>query len=1185
MSDEFDFVESEIRVGLSVIEASAGTGKTYAISHLVPRLLLDGTATHLGEIVLVTFTNDAARELSDRVRRVLEKLHAVPTEDEAAAEPGVYRLRRKFDESRIASVIGRALLDLDRLQVSTIHAFCQRTLQTEGTLCGLPVMPELIPDANAIVEDALYDIWEQRIAADPLASGVATAMTWKLSDDLKFVRTALPLEGAIPVPQAESFSANLRRLDSYAARFTDTICSDLELLLREVQSWKKDAEVIEPAAVAAALRSANSAADAGFLSAARSVAGAADGINSRKRSDKELKGRVADCEAARLASEVEDLLARLQWDFRNESLAEVRVRVADKLRSNRQITYDGLIDTLAAALMSNHGRPLANRLRSRHKVALIDESQDTDARQFEIFRNVFVGFEKEEPLAGHRLVLIGDPKQAIYAFRGADVNTYLAAREEAGRNIFHLTKTYRAPGPLVHAINTVFNHESSLLKDGLPFLDGSSGINGDVRLAAHGETGSSRIEAWCVPDSGGDDYSNSAMRRAHIADTVASEIVRILNAQTRLVETSAEPKATERNVVPGDIAVLVNSHREAEAMSDALLARAVPAIRAGNDDVMATDEAAELLTLLRAIHEPRRRGLRLAALGTRLLGRTAENLRSMREGGEEESQLLQRFLEWQECWHRNGIASALARVDRDESMTARLAPMGHGERRVTNIRQVTDLLQAASIDLAYRPDHLVRWLAQEISRVSGSRSAEDRQLQLDSDADAVQIVTMHSAKGLEYALVFCPFLWSLTKPSGVEKLAIPGDATRLVEMGLNSDDGIEASVNRAALEDRLRLAYVAVTRAKVKAWILSGEVCGSRNRPPASALDWLLRSEGDTYDRGWIEKASGPGRGTRHEARLKQLCAKSGGTIALREPPAPADLKWRGSSKTGASLLAALPAPSIPEAWRMTSFSALTREKNPHGGESPAVTVMVEKASTGGDTFLSMPGGALLGTAVHEWIERWDFSEPAFADVSNHLARYPLKQGNDLAKPVRTMLNDLRSVRLSGFECTVGDACPEPQSSEWHFQLPISEALSSGRLAEVFASRGHADYAALLASLPVEQLAGYLHGFLDRVAFHDGAWGVIDWKTNNLGPSVENYAQDSLAACARSSHYLLQAHLYLVALRRYLGSGARIAGAWLAFLRGIRAGTSDGILHIQPSADLMEALDALFTKATAHAMP
>ncbi|HVE15127.1 MAG TPA: UvrD-helicase domain-containing protein, partial [Chthoniobacterales bacterium] len=169
MSGEFDFVESDLRPGLSVIEASAGTGKTYAISHLVPRLLLDGTVQHLGEILLVTFTKDAARELSDRVRRVLEKLQASPAADERATEPGVHRLREKFSSSRITSVIGQALLDLDRLQVSTIHSFCQRTLQSEGTLCGLPVAPELIPDANDLIDESLYELWERKIAADPLA--------------------------------------------------------------------------------------------------------------------------------------------------------------------------------------------------------------------------------------------------------------------------------------------------------------------------------------------------------------------------------------------------------------------------------------------------------------------------------------------------------------------------------------------------------------------------------------------------------------------------------------------------------------------------------------------------------------------------------------------------------------------------------------------------------------------------------------------------------------------------------------------------------------------------------------------------------------------------------------------------------------------------------------------------------
>jgi exodeoxyribonuclease V beta subunit len=223
----------------------------------------------------------------------------------------------------------------------------------------------------------------------------------------------------------------------------------------------------------------------------------------------------------------------------------------------------------------------------------------------------------------------------------------------------------------------------------------------------------------------------------------------------------------------------------------------------------------------------------------------------------------------------------------------------------------------------------------------------------------------------------------------------------------------------------------------------------------------------------------------------------------------------------------------------------------------------------------------MMGTAVHDWIERWDFSSPDPSAVAVHLKKFPLPApvaSRPLHECVSGMLDELRSAVLPGLDCPIEAACPRREASEWHFQLPIRSSLSPRSLAEVFAAHGETDYAAMLAALPAEELKGFLHGFLDRLAFHDKVWGVIDWKTNKLGESPGAYGLPSLKNCAMQSHYLLQAHLYLVALRRYLGPGVKIAGAWLVFLRGIRSGSPDGILHIEPSDGLMNDLDGLFAK-------
>ncbi len=1173
MRGEFDFAESPIAEGLTVIEASAGTGKTYAISHLVPRLLLDGTVDSVADILLVTFTKAAAAELADRVRRVLELL-AAPPGDDAGAE----RLRVRFGEERTREIIGRALLDLDRLNVSTIHSFCMQVLQTEGALCGLPVIPELVPDASDLTEDALRDLWEKEVASDPVLAAVASAAGWDVETDLRFVQMALPIPDVVFEPPPQPLDSLVERLRGSPGLFDEAVCAEAAALLADVERWNKAApEPEERESILDTLRHAERMEATGFFDAVRALAEAPEWVNARGRANKEKKAALEACAAVKAAATVCRELEASGWHFRIHCLERVRDQVERALRAWRRITYDGLVETLSRALTEGpHREVLAAALRSRYKVALIDESQDTDPRQFSIFSAVFL--DTNTP---RRLLLIGDPKQAIYAFRGADVNTYLDARDQAGDGVFTLTRTYRAPQALVRGVNALFDRERSLLKEGLDFYPASSGLEGDLFFEIGGTEVEGRLEAWIVPD-GDEAYATADKRTARIAETVASEIARLLNARAR-IRSGAASKGP-RPVRPGDCAVLVSAHHEAAAVEAALRARGVPAVRAGGDDIMTSEEAEELLVLLRAILEPRRTGCLLAALGTRLMGYDAAGLRAVRESGGDKQ--LEDFLRWQAVWRRGGVAAAVAAVDAEAGVSLRLAADPASERRITNLRHLTDVLQAASAETGDDPARLIRWLAAEIGRAEGRSDVEERQLQLESDADAVQLVTMHSAKGLEYPLVFCPFLWAartVSRKSGntVRRLARRNEPVCLVETQLAQAPGIVEELARADIEDRLRLAYVALTRAQVRAWFVAGEVSGRRSRPSASALDWLLREDTDEDFAAWFANAAAPGRGARHRRTLEGLAAAGKDSpLVLREPPDPDAASWRGDDVDAEETLAALDPPRVPPPWELTSFSALTREKSPYAGADEAGRREVSGAPA--NAFATAPGGTAVGTAVHDWIEGWDFGALDEPRLEAHLAGYPLPPAGEphLAARVAGMLDELCEAVLPGIERTVAEACPEAGASEWLFSLPVAGALSPAALASVFARHGEETYASILANLPGDRLRGYLHGFIDRIAVYGGQWGVIDWKTNYLGPAAEDYDAASILACARHSHYILQAHLYLVALRRFLGSGADIRGAWIVFLRGIRRDTPHGILHVAPSEALMDDIDNLFAKAT-----
>jgi exodeoxyribonuclease V beta subunit len=1168
----FQPATSAIPAGLCVIEASAGTGKTYAISRLVPRFLLDGTASRLTEILLVTFTKDAARELSERVRAVLETLNAPPGADEATSDPVLHELRTKFAGDGHRRILHRALLDIDRIEVSTIHAFCQRVLQSEGALCGLPVVPEPVADADACIDLAVRDLWKTRLCGDAATAAIVAAAGFDPHDDVRHITQILAQDRFTAMPPPRPFKDVLNELAGSPKRLGN---------VREVRdffsalpddTWKKDPFATRDRYLGQFefLESAASVTEPGFFEAVGVLAGCAKWLHGGRKEGKAAKEQLAPMPAPGQAGEIVRLLAAAPWHWRFSCAQEVREAVAATLHANRQITYDGLVRAVRDALRDpDRGPRLAARLGQRHKIALIDESQDTDAAQFEIFSRIFTG-------DASRMVLIGDPKQAIYEFRGANVNTYLAARKQAGGRVFSLSKTFRSPQPLVDAVNALFDRQDAFLKQGLAFEPASSGLQGDEFV----DDGGARIDAWLVPDADAADFSNASKRLDRIVGVVASEIVRLLSGGFHVVRDRGDgsPRG-ERRVRPGDFAVLVSTNPEATAMLDALRACGVPAVQARTADVMASDEAGELLAVLRAMAAPRDSNLRRAALATRLLGRSVWDLDCLGEDPAAEAAMIERFARRGDLWRTRGVAAALEEADHEEGISLRLAGARNGERRLTNLRHLADLLQSAALETGNRPAHLLRWFEGEIAGAGDRPDDDQRQQQLESDADAVRIVTMHSAKGLEYNLVFCPFLWTsraVKNNNALQKISCDDGSAGFCSLGLMDDpDASKERLERASIEDRLRLAYVAITRARVRAWIIAGAVAG-KSVPP-SALDWLLCG-GDAGEFGtWHQSFPKEERGSRHAEALERIAASSMGALRVCNLPPVTDTRWVPADAGDPPHPEALPALPVPEPWGMTSFSGLTRETHPHGTTDPPESPPPDAPPA--NSFAGATGGMVMGSAIHDWIEGWDFQEPDRAAVDEHLGGYPLPAAGQESPPLTDMVADMlgvvRDAVLPGFGCTVAAACPDARLSEWHFQLPIREAMGPRHLAEVFARHGCAAYAAALERLPQADLSGFLHGFLDRLAHHDGTWGVIDWKTNRL---ADGYGHESLAACAASSHYLLQTHLYLVALRRWLGPQVPVAGAWLVFLRGVRTGTSDGILHYQPTAALLDDLDALFTR-------
>lgn len=1228
---ELDLIKSRIDPGLTVIEASAGTGKTYSISHLVPRLLLEGVLPDLSKLLLVTYTKDAARELAERVRRVLIQLATNPVTDEKERHPHVTALRLLLSNSEAKARFDCALQNIDLLSVSTINSFCQRTLQQEGSLCGMPVLPEVTNSDAEHLETIVRSLWVEHLSSDPLVAALATAFKWKMSDAQRVIKILRPE----PKPQIEpavlAYAEIRRKIDELCASLSeDASVRTLTDLLKQVPAWNKGIENTDAAFALIEHLKTGATQTLEYWQSIDSAIKLPGKITVKKDDAKKLKAQVEAHRWFTELQELKNLAALLEWALQQQLASAALPRLAALMAHRRLITQDGLISTLHLALHRetpegiDQSARLATHLAERYHVAIIDESQDTDPKQFAIFQRIFN--HGPNPRC---LILVGDPKQAIYSFRGADLSTYLAARKTA-KACYTLTHTHRAPQPLVHTINSLFDRPVGLHHPDIKFVPAVSALKFDRQLFLHNRP-CSRLEAWIVPEADSSLYSASTRQLPEISTRVATAIVDLLK-HGEIRTTYLDNRPVEISPIsPRDCAVLVADHFQADAMAKALQALAVPVVINSSSDIFDSEEARELLTLLSALLDPRKTRRLRSALATRLLGLDAAKLAALDQidaNGQLPSTIWRnRFEVWNRNWFKRGLIALFASLDGSEvNVTENLAlvPLT-GERRATNYRHLTDLLLQASREVATRPEEIVRWLGQQIARVEERSQSEERQLQLSSDREAVQIVTMHKAKGLEYPLVFCPYLSASLKKLKKDVVRLPGSGAKglkpdpdlLINIKLANDALIAGSTQKlmiAQLEERLRLTYVALTRAQVRVWVFSYD--NAKGHDESSPLDWILRSADDlkshpSYSTDWVNTAK-KNRSTRHREVLKLLGAQSHADVSkdestdktplitYRDPPVANSQLYtlKAGNAARPNKQEALVAPSVPKSWRITSFSTLTKEKHAHGSlKTPPVDTAGKDSKPApvlgapAIAFLGSPGGATVGTIVHDWIEKWDFNyiDPASLDLYLKTTRPPKPREGQPAwsDALKELFDTLRSIRLPGCAGTpLHELCPEPHGSEWHFHLPLADSLTVGAIARCFedyADPAHRPYADSLKTLPEEKFQGLLQGYIDRLARQGTAWGVIDWKTNHLGTSLSGYDESALLRCAMKDHYLLQTHLYLVALRRYLRAfglqGQGISGAWLVFLRAIAKDDTRGVLHINPPEAMLNALDELFAPA------
>jgi exodeoxyribonuclease V beta subunit len=691
-------------------------------------------------------------------------------------------------------------------------------------------------------------------------------------------------------------------------------------------------------------------------------------------------------------------------------------------------------------------------------------------------------------------------------------------------------------------------------------------------------------------------WATASQRNESAAEAVAAAIARVLG----------KPMGQER-VNPGHCAVLTRSGWEARLVQKALSRRHIASVLRESGDVMESDEAAELATVMQAVLKPGKRGWRRAALATRLLGLNAAELACLSPEDEEAWQ--DRLAAWGDVWAKQGVAAFLAALDNEGGASQNLAQSHEGERRITDLRHLCEMLQAEGSASAGGPEHLLEWLQKAQASIDPV-TAKERLRRLEQDSAAVQVLTQHAAKGLEFDLVFCPYLWSVRREKDervVLRSGMPDKKPALVNLALldpAARAAMEARVGWERLQEDLRLAYVALTRARRRAWVLAGwpGYAVKNSVVPPSALDWLLQAKPEGPSAGgsaWYSSMKAQKTVDLEAGFTCQQVAVCMDSQAFSQPlfsVASVDLGAAGDTQGQALplLLKERQAPiaTVPE-WKLTSYSRLIDGSDQaQDRRDPEQAPVDEDESAERVPLAAFPAGARPGTCLHAVLEAWDFAieprELVHKALQDHGFAGPDKNGFDPVAALSTELPKWAKVRLEALDCTLGQAAADKAQSEIPFMLPLQPGgLDLQALAAVFRKHAADDegraYADSLLNIAQDQADSLLHGFIDRLLRHGQRWALIDWKSNKQGLCAKDYGPESLRRSAQEHHYVLQAHLYLVALRRFLmrrGQPFELVGGGLAYLRGLQAGTGQGLLWFRPSDAMLHELDALFAQGS-----
>ena len=1203
---------------VSLIEASAGTGKTYTMGSLYLRLLLQAGenafpyALNVEQILVVTFTEMATEELKRKIRERIydakQKLTAYQqTQDSAVFGQDDFLRELVATISDLPLAIQRLTLaeqNMDLAAIYTIHGFCHRMLMQYAFNSGIHFNLELSGEEDELLLRLAQKIWREHFYSQPYAvvefiqknlvspSNIVTKIK-------KFAGTELKLPEKRPHFFEGTFEEFLSKIDDYFHDIEDKeqklkkLWKDKSQEIRDLidaelqKAIPKDHKKINPSSFRKDRKSKWFTLMDKW--AEEPEAPQPDCLKKFRQSEIN-KQAGSKCEEFLTHVVFEEIDELHQWQVSfvkapmfhflkvlNTQLAEYKLNHSEK-------SFHDLLRLLKDALHHPNNTEFAQMIRYQFPFAMIDEFQDTDAVQYQIFSKVYVEPLRLEPASDNGFIMIGDPKQAIYKFRGADIFTYFKAADEAQQR-FNLGKNYRSHQDVVQCVNHLFDftEQPPFLYDKIQFLPVSAKddhpqfwLNGEVEPAVRF-------------------YVDEASVKENMAKACAVSIQHWLqSAVENTADFRLDEKGIEKKLKPESIAVLVRSRKEADLVKNALRRLGIASVfLSENSNVFDSNAAKDLLLILTACLNPFSERNILNAVATAIFAQTAADIQRIRLDENRWEYWVEKFIHYQRTWQKQGVLVMLHQLFLQEKITEKLYPTVEGKRLVTDLLHLAELLQEAAT-LNESEAALLRWFEKQIQ---GEDRQNEQQVRLESELQLVKIVTIHKSKGLEYDLVWLPFVGYAPK-TGSEHISTYYDQDR-DEVLWDIDGSHEKDVKQEDFAEQLRLLYVALTRAKYQLNIGVPKTFEEK----WSALLYVL-TQGD------IQKNEKP---TAYDSLplLEKLVQRAPqGSVQISETTALKALDEPMQSETQAPLNAATFTGHIEQNWTVTSFSAIEAihqnkkyYKEQLAAESAvafepvfdsgkdydfneqATEAMLESASHEsaypfGYSPFDFPHGIKIGTALHRFLEKYDFSQPLNEDKVQKLCQW-LQLEETWLPSLQQWIKAILDTPLSADDPTLklNNLSRQQCVKEMQFYLKLNRVFDVTAFNWALQKHHHLPS----ETLQFDAIKGMLRGFMDLVFCHNGNYYLVDYKSNFLGVEPQNYVGKSLEQAMLANHYDWQYLFYTLALHRYLQQRdenyhyeTHFGGVFYCFLRGMNGENQDGVFFDKPDYALIQALENVF---------